>query len=306
MNVNDSRGIIFNIQRYSIHDGPGIRTTVFIKGCPLRCLWCQNPESHLSRPIVFLNSERCTGCGTCLQACPRNAISLIEGASKTDRNRCNGTGNCASSCPNQARTLIGRSVTAHEVFSEVNADAIFYETSAGGVTLSGGEPLSQPDFAISILKQCKQAGIHTAIETCGYAEWNTLRRVLEYTDLVLYDIKHMNPEAHKEYTGVSNHLILDNIKKVCAVMKLPVFARIPIIPQYNDSERNVLETAEFIACHLGKSVSVHLLPYHRFGEAKYQRMEAPAQSVRIIPPDDAHMERIADVIRSFGLQVFMS
>jgi len=186
---------------------------------------------------------------------------------------------------------------------EVNADALFYKNSNGGVTLSGGDPLSQPDFAIAILKRCKQAGIHTAIETCGYTEWDTLKRILEYTDLVLYDIKHMNPELHKKYTGVSNHLILDNIKKICSDLRLPVVARIPIIPRYNDSDENMVETARFIAYQLGKRVPVQLLPYHRLGEAKFQRMEAPALSPQITPPDDSHMERLADIIRSFGLQV---
>ncbi len=207
--VEDKRGIIFNIQHYSIHDGPGIRTTVFMKGCPLRCIWCQNPESQASPPEIFFNVETCTGCGKCVQACPNGAIEIIDGHSKTNRKLCSGSGKCAEVCPNEARSLMGRYVSAAEVFKEVDGDSIFYQRSGGGVTLSGGDPVAQPEFAISILKLCKNAGIHTAIETSGCAKWGTLKQILEYVDLVLYDFKQMDPIEHKKHTGVSNSLILE-------------------------------------------------------------------------------------------------
>jgi pyruvate formate lyase activating enzyme len=295
-----TKGVIFNIQHYSIHDGPGIRTTVFLKGCPLRCLWCQNPESQASRPEIFFDSEKCQGCGACVQACPEGAIELDEGKSRTNRDLCQGAGKCAQVCPNEVRNLMGRYVTAGEVFERVAADAIFYQRSGGGVTLSGGEPLAQPQFAISLLKLCKEAAIHTTLDTCGYARWETVRRVLEYVDLVLYDLKHMDPVEHEKYTGVSNDLILDNARKIHE-LSVPLLARVPLIPGYNDTAENIVATARFIVNELD-SIKVHLLPYHRLGETKYARMEKP-KSISVQPPSDERMEEIKRVFESFGLMV---
>jgi pyruvate formate lyase activating enzyme len=296
-----TRGVIFNIQHYSIHDGPGIRTTVFMKGCPLGCLWCQNPESQTSRPEIFLDSEKCQGCGDCVRVCPEGAIELFEGRSRTNRDLCRGAGKCAEVCPNEARNLMGRYVTAREVFERVAADAIFYHRSGGGVTLSGGEPLAQPEFAISLLKLCREAAIHTTLDTCGYGGWETLRRVLEYVDLVLYDLKHMDPAEHQKHTGVSNDLILENAKKIHA-LSIPMLARVPLIPGYNDTAENIAATAHFIVHELD-SINVHLLPYHRLGETKYARMERPTESISVQPPGDEYMEKIKEVFESFGLIV---
>jgi pyruvate formate lyase activating enzyme len=297
-----TKGVIFNIQHYSIHDGPGIRTTVFLKGCPLRCLWCQNPESQASRPEIFFDSERCQGCGICVQACPEGAIELYGGRSRTNRDLCRGTGKCAEVCPNEARNLMGRYVTAGEVFERVAADEVFYQRSGGGVTLSGGEPLAQPQFAISLLKLCKDAAIHTTLDTCGYASWATAKRVLEYVDLVLYDLKHMDPVEHEKHTGVSNDLILDNAKRIHHELSIPMLARIPLIPGYNDTAENIAATAQFIATELD-SIDVHLLPYHRMGETKYERMEKPKKSISVQPPSDERMEEMKQVFESFGLTV---
>lgn len=296
-------GMIFNIQHYSLHDGNGIRTTVFMNGCPLRCLWCQNPESQLLRPTVFFNSEKCTGCGQCVPVCPEGAIEIVEGHSKTDRDLCLGHGECVQACPNEARNLMGKNVTAEELFPELNGDAAFYKRSNGGVTLSGGEPLVQPEFAISLLKLCKNAGIHTALDTCGYADWEIVKRVMNYVDLVLYDFKHMDSAKHKKYTGAPNELILDNARRIHRELSKPMLARLPVVPNYNDSPKNITATARFIANELGNSVRVHLLPYHRLGETKYERMETTGETTSIQPPSPEHMLEIQKIVESFGLNV---
>lgn len=303
--TENTKGIIFNLQRYSIHDGPGIRTTVFLKGCPLRCLWCQNPESQASQPEIFFDREKCTGCGTCVQACPEGAIEIEDGVSRMNRQLCKGRGKCTEICPNEARNLIGRYVTDGEVFKEVKTDEIFYQGSGGGVTLSGGEPLAQPEFAIALLKLCQDAGINTALDTSGYARWETLKRVLKYVDLVLYDFKHMDPVEHKKCTGVSNNLILDNARKIHHELSIPILARVPIILGYNDSVENIEATARFIATELDNSIKVHLLPYHRLGEVKYERLERPGKPVSIEPPSEERMSELKKIVESFGLTVYI-
>ena len=296
-----TRGVIFNIQTYSIHDGPGIRTTVFLKGCPLRCFWCQNPESQVLHPEIFFDSEKCTGCGKCVQACPSRAIEICDGHSRTNRELCQGVGKCTEVCPNEARNIMGRYVTAGEVFKEVAADSIFYQRSGGGVTLGGGEPLAQPEFAISLLKLCRDAGIRTALDTCGHARWETVKRVLEYVDLVLYDFKHMDPVAHEKYTGVSNDLILNNAKRIHRDLSIPIIARVPVIPGYNDSVGNIETTARFITAELGDSTGVHLLPYHKLGETKYISLEKAESSVSVTPSSEEHMAELQKIVESFGL-----
>ena len=298
-----AKGIIFNVQHYSIHDGPGIRTTVFMKGCPLRCAWCQNPESQKLQPELFFNAEACTGCGKCVQVCPVKAIEIMEGKSKTNRNLCRGVGKCAEVCPNEARTLMGRVVTAGEVFKEVNGDSIFYQRSGGGVTLSGGDPVAQPEFSIGILKLCKDAGIHTAIETSGCVKWEILSRILDYVDLVLYDFKEMESAKHKIHTGVTNTMILDNVRKIYHERQIPLLARVPVVPGFNDSVDNISATARFVANELGKDVKVHLLPYHRLGETKYERLECVSSAAYIKPPTDEYMEKLKELVESFGLTV---
>ena len=300
----ETRGIIFNIQTYSIHDGPGIRTTVFIKGCPLKCVWCQNPESQIDTPQLFFNSELCVGCGKCLQVCPEGAIRLYEGKSWTNRDVCRGTGKCAEVCPNEARNIVGRYVTAGEVFKEVAEDKMFYEKSGGGVTLGGGEPLASPEFTASLLRLCKAAGIHTALDTCGYAKWEIMKQILHHVDLVLYDLKHMDPAAHRLYTGVSNDLILENARRICHELHITILARVPIIPGFNDSMENIEATGRFVASELGTSTEVHLLPYHKLGEIKSHRLEKPGNPTSVITPDDKYIIKFKDVFESFGLKTY--
>ena len=296
------QGVIFNIQHYSIHDGPGIRTTVFIKGCPLRCLWCQNPESQLLQPEVFFNQEKCVGCGQCVVVCPCRAIEIQEGKARTNRERCKGRGKCAEVCPYEARSLMGRHVTADEVFREVAKDEAFYESSGGGVTLSGGEPLAQPEFAAAILRLCKKAGLHTAVDTCGYAAWEMVKEVLQYADLILFDFKHMDQVKHQEYTGVPNRLILENAKRIYRELRRSMWARIPLVPGYNSTKENIRATAEFISRELGSQVRVHLLPYHKMGEVKYKRLEREGGDLHIEPLEEEKMEELKKIVESFGLE----
>jgi pyruvate formate lyase activating enzyme len=298
---NPNQGSIFNIQGYCIHDGPGIRTTVFLKGCPLRCLWCQNPESHSFHPELLFIEEKCTGCGSCVQVCPEKAIRLQGKVSQTDRRRCKSVGLCVDACPNEARAVIGRLVTADEVFKEIAADSLFYQESGGGVTLGGGEPLAQPEFTASILKRCRDTGFHTALDTCGYADWATTREVLRHVDLVLFDFKHMNPEMHKKYTGVSNEMILQNAEKIHHEMSIPMRARVAIVPGLNDSPENIEATARFIAERLSSVIPVHLLPYHRLGEAKWERLGRKNETAAIDTPGEQQLVKCRRIFDSFGL-----
>jgi pyruvate formate lyase activating enzyme len=295
-----TRGVIFNVQRYSIHDGPGIRTTVFLKGCPLRCLWCQNPESQIMRPELFFDAARCGACGDCVAACAAGAISVHDGRSWTDRMLCNGAGTCVDVCPNDARTVMGRYATAAEVFEEVAADRVFYEGSGGGVTLSGGDPVSQPRFAVSLLRLCREAGLHTALDTSGHARWNTLAPILEHADLVLYDLKHMDPETHATLTGSSNEWILDNARRIVHEAAIPMLVRLPVVPGCNDTVENVEATARFVAHELDPSIPVHLLPYHRLGVAKHERLERDGGFDRE-PASDEQVEELRTIVESFGL-----
>uniref|UniRef100_A0A7C2K2L7 Glycyl-radical enzyme activating protein n=1 Tax=candidate division WOR-3 bacterium TaxID=2052148 RepID=A0A7C2K2L7_UNCW3 len=300
------RGMIFNIQRYSIHDGPGIRTTVFMKKCPLRCFWCQNPESQNERVELFFYQDKCTGCGRCVEICTQKAIEIYEGVARTNRERCKGPdkcGKCVEVCPNAARSIIGRMMSANEVFQEVKKDMIFYEASGGGVTLSGGEPLAQAEFAEAILKLCKEVGLHTAIDTCGYAKWENIEKVFKYVDLVLFDFKHMDPFEHQKGTGVPNYLILENAKRIHRELKIPLVARIPIIPGYNDSEYNLVSIAKFIVTELDASVKVNLLPYHNLGIAKYIQLEREKIPFNIELPSENKMEEIKNLMESFGLEI---
>ena len=302
---NSDQGIIFNIQGYCIHDGPGIRTTVFLKGCPLSCLWCQNPESHSFHPDLLFSQEKCTGCGKCVQACPEKAIRMQGKTSQTDRRLCKSAGLCIEACPNEARVAMGRRATVDEVFKEIAADALFYKESGGGVTLSGGEPLAQPGFAAGILKKCRSAGFHTALDTCGYASWTTAREVLRHVSLVLFDFKHMNPEMHEKYTGVSNELILQNAEKIHHEMSIPMQARVTIVPGLNDSLENIEATARFIAEELGDNLKrVNLLPYHRLGETKFERLELN-YSVSSDPPGQEHLQEFQRVFERFGLVAYI-
>ena len=294
-------GIVFNIQGYSIHDGPGVRTTVFLSGCPLRCRWCQNPESNTVAPKLFFIAEKCTGCGRCVPHCPSGAISVAGGHAHTDRTRCTACGACIKACVTDAREISGERMNADAVLARVMKDKIFYDASGGGVTLSGGEVLAQPEFAAELLRRCGEEGLHTAVETCGFAPWERARAVLERADLVLYDLKHMDPDRHRWGTGVDNELILENARRIYHELKKPMAARVPTIPGYNDSEENIAATARFVARELGTDVKFHLLPYHRLGGSKHERMEDDADWFDTEPPSKEHMEDLRRLAAGFGL-----
>ncbi len=301
-NIAEKEGKVFNIQGYSIHDGPGIRTTVFLSGCPLRCLWCQNPESNTMDAKLFFLSEKCVGCGRCIPVCPNGAIHMTdEGRVANDRTKCTACGACVKVCPVDAREISGEVMTAGDVVKRVMKDKIFYDTSGGGVTVSGGEVLAQSDFTAAILQLSKENGLHTTIETCGFGSWENFMKFLPYTDLVLYDIKHFDSEEHKKGTGFGNELILENAKRIRQELHLPMAVRIPTITGFNDNFANMGATANFVVKELGTDVKVHLLPYHRLGNSKHERMEDDITFTADIPTDE-HMEELRAYVESFGLQ----
>jgi pyruvate formate lyase activating enzyme len=292
MTQNNERGAVFDIQRYSIHDGPGIRTTVFLKGCPLRCYWCQNPESQSAKPEILFDASKCTGCGACVAACAAGASRLSEGKSVIDREACRGCGKCVEVCLNEARRLVGKEMTVEEVMQPVLKDVRFYENSGGGVTLSGGEPTAQPDFASALLRRCKELGLHTVMETCGYAPWPVFERLLQHTDLVFYDLKHMDPGKHFAGTQVKNLTILENAKRIHSLK--PMIVRVPLIPGFNDSPAEIEATVRFVKTEL-PSTPVELLPYNKLGEGKYGRLDRSCRPLETMGED--HVAALNEVVQ---------
>ena len=297
----DIKGTIFDIKGYAIHDGPGIRTTVFFKGCSLRCKWCHNPESLLVRPEPALRFGRCLLCEKCVEKCEQGAISKVEGSIVTDFKKCVRCGNCTYVCVVNAREIVGKEVSVSEVMEEIVKDVPFYEESGGGVTFSGGEPLVQPKFLSALLERCRAENIHTAIDTTCYADEAVVMDIAEKADMFLCDIKHMDAAKHREYTGVDNERILGNISKL--VERVEVVIRIPIIGGYNDDMENLRRTAEWIA-GLKKRPSVDFLPYNSAGAEKAKRLAHKMSIIKAGSPSEEKLREIADIYeKDYGLKV---
>lgn len=269
-------GLAFNVQQFSIEDGPGIRTTVFMKGCPLRCAWCHNPEGLRPTPDLVWYDVRCIGARDCVRACRENALALSPQGMRIDRERCNVCGVCAEACPSAALEVIGRRWTPEQLLEELLKDQVFYETSGGGVTFSSGEPMMQVDFLCEVLPLCKEAGLHIALDTCGAVSSERYQRVLDWVDLVLYDLKLMDPERHRAATGICNDLILQNAR-LLAARGVPLWIRTPVIPGYTDDPDNIRAIGRFIREALPTVERWDLLAYTYLGRPKYHRLDIPYQ-----------------------------
>ena len=297
-----STGTIFDIRKYSIHDGPGIRTAVFFKGCPLECGWCHNPEGHAIHPELIFRNTRCILCDDCLTVCPNDAVTRQGNAIQIDRTRCKVSGECAAVCNAEALQVIGKKMTVQQVIAEIERDTVFYEQSGGGVTFTGGEPLAQPLFLLDLLAACRERGISVALDTCGYAPWPVLNKISPLVDLFLYDLKLIDEPRHHQWTGVSNKLILSNLRQLLEG-GLKILIRIPIIPGINDDEENLRQTGTFLAS-LPNVPPLELLPYHDIAQGKYAGLGREYKLPKILSPTPVRMEEIASMMQAYGLQIY--
>jgi pyruvate formate lyase activating enzyme len=294
-------GIVFDIKKYAIHDGPGIRTTVFFKGCPLACRWCHNPEGMAAAAQRIYHKERCIGCGECIQICPRKALRRSAEGIIADLPKCDLCRACADHCPSEAVEFIGQNVTVAEVVRQIEKDVAFYDQSKGGVTFSGGEPLMQPEFLLEMLDACGELDLHRTVDTTGYADTALLLKVAQKTDLFLYDLKLMDAENHRKYTGVSNEQILANLMRL-AQNDARIQVRVPVIPGINSDAENIDKTADFIHS-IGGVENISLLPFHNSARGKYGRLGMQWISPHIQPPTARLLQSVAARLKETGLKV---
>ena len=315
---NELTGKLYDIQGFSVHDGPGIRLTLFLKGCPLRCPWCHSPESQAFHTELNWMEIKCIGvekCGRCLTVCPHDAISpgktkaALDGSGDiqlvtTDRTKCDNCGACATACTSKAFYMCGTDYTVDEIMERVRREQPFFKRSGGGVTISGGECLSQPEFTLEVLKRCKEEGIHTAVDTTGFIKWEVIEPILPYTDIFLYDIKGINSDLHKQVIGVPNELILENARKIAAHGgKFQI--RIPVMPMYSDSVETFDEIGKF-CLELGDAVEVvQILPYHNLGTVKWERLQSNKPVFEASIPSDDLIQARKKQLEDMGLNVIV-
>ena len=294
--------MIFDIKKFAIHDGPGIRTTVFFKGCPLACWWCHNPEAMLPQKELVSFPEKCIACGECFEACPQGAHEKQpDGTRVYHREQCVLCGACVDVCYAESLVMEGREVTVDDLMAELRKDRPFYENSGGGITLSGGEPTLQHEFALALLKACKAEGLHTAVDTSGQTPWWVFECLLPYIDLILYDIKHIDETSHQTHTGTDNRRILANLERL-AGSGTPIEIRMPVVPSINDAEEDIEGAARFLA-GIDGITRIELLPYHKLGTSKYARLDMKYRLAEVEPPPAERMESIATRLRGHGLEV---
>ncbi|KAA3612342.1 MAG: glycyl-radical enzyme activating protein [Calditrichaeota bacterium] len=297
-------GLIFDVKRYAINDGPGIRITIFLKGCSLNCAWCHNPESIARHVQKMYSFDKCLHCGTCVEACPENACELTPQGIVTDPDLCKLCGKCAEVCPTKATEMSGRLATVGEIVALVEKERIFFDQSGGGVTFSGGEPLMHPKFLIELLDACGERGIHRTVDTTGLAKTDILLEVAKRTDHFLYDLKMMNSDAHKKWTNVSNNKILDNLK-VLAATGASINIRIPLIQGVNDDVENIENTAAFVADLEGEKKRVNLLLYHNIAAKKYEKLGEEFDSGDMAEPSTEDQKRIIAQFAAHGIEAMI-
>jgi len=300
MGTLQTTGTVFDIARYSTHDGPGIRTTVFFKGCPLDCWWCHNPEGQSPQPQLVYRADRCIRCLSCFKVCPNQAIALTDGNLVTLSDKCQLSGDCVRACKSGAREIAGKRITVVDLMEQIEKDTVFYDESGGGVTFSGGEPLMQPIFLQTLLRVCKERKIHTALETCGFVDSGTLLTTCPYVDVYLYDLKVVDNEKHQRFTSAPNKVILENLDQLSRSHDR-IIIRFPLIPGVNDDE-DVSQVGEFVSS-LGSVKEVDILPYHKLGIEKYTRLGMRYRMAGIEPLPSEEVGKIADRLRSYGLKV---
>lgn len=295
---------IFDIKRYSINDGPGIRVTIFFKGCPLRCQWCHNPESFSARIEKMYNASKCIGAQACIEICPYEALTLTRDGIITDAEKCTLCGKCADVCPTKAIEMTGYQETVENMMVEIEKERIIIDQSGGGVTFSGGEPMQHYAFLIKLLDACGKSGFHRTVDTTGYTETSKVLEVAKRTELFLYDLKHMDPVQHKKYTGVSNELILSNLQEL-AKTGAEINIRIPFVGGVNTDEDNVTRSAEFIAALAGEKKVVNILAYHNIAGNKYKKLGKDADQGELREPTKEEMSRATTIFSKYGLETIL-